>query len=330
MTDRGIIATPGTIRNGVLFGTEGELFLAQGGHNVLEIATGRKKIAPENFATFEANILSRAAFCATAGIKFLHVIFPDKQSVLRSRFPFPNPVCLGKLYEDSCPAARSFLVNLTDMLRDAQFPTFKMTDTHPTDHALAEAAARIAGEITGSGQQNVLAKVLQQPTHQQMTAGDLGSRFDPPISSLETAIKTNWPTRFYNNDVGFGNDGLIDIHISPTAPLGSRVVWFGDSFGRGCVRLLTGFFRELVFLRTRFFHPEMIQQIKPDMVITQNVERYMDVIDSDEEAPPFLLYPALKGVQSSTAGPFNKALAATLSYPQPPYQRFITEITEGF
>ena len=317
--------TIGSIVNGVLIGENGELYLANGGHAVFDIATGRKTVDPSNFAVFQTNILDRAAFCAKRQIRYRHIIFPDKQSAIQAPLPFKNPVCLGELYEQKCSSAAQHILNLTQLFRRQDSKLFKTTDTHPTDLGLMLAAADIAETLTSCSKKDALTVLLAKPALPHRAAGDLGLRFAPPLEASEQKIVTDWPVAYFNNEVGFGNDGLIDIYLSPTALSCKRLLWFGDSFGRGCLRFLSYFFKEMIFLRTRFFHEEMVQQIKPDIVVTQNVERYLDTVAPDEEAPPFLLYPALKADQRLPSLRFTEALAAVLSYPRPRYRHFLTE-----
>ena len=319
------MTTPGAIQNGVLFGHDGELYLAHGGHAVLDYATGRRSVPPDMFAVFEANILARAGRCAAFGATYLHVIFPDKQSVVRERFPFPDPVCLGLLYEQHCPGVAAHLLNLTAPLREHALDVFKPLDTHLNDHGMALAASVIYHALTGEDHAAALAALHARPTKIQDAPGDLGGKLVPPRSGTERSIVADWPLHFFSNGIGFGNDGLADLYISPRSLRPARLLWFGDSFGRGCVRLLSLFFREIVFLRTRFFHEEMLAQLRPDCVVTQNAERYLDVVASDEGALPFLLYPALKGIAQAPTPAFARALAALLSYPRAPYWAFTAE-----
>ncbi len=318
------MTTPGTIQNGVLFGEDGELYLAHGGHSVLDFATGRRQVSDEMFAIFEANVLGRAARCAAYGAKYLHLIFPDKQSVVRERFPFNNPVCLGLLYDQNCPSVSKHVRNLTEVLRREPSAVFKKTDTHLNDYGMALAASMIVETITGQQRSTVLEQFTSRPVAVQTAAGDLGMKVVPQLQSEDRSIIANWPLHFFSNGVGFGNDGLIDIYVSPSSLSKIRLVWFGDSFGRGCVRLLSLFFREIVFLRTRYFHEEIVFQIRPDVVVTENVERYLDVVAPDEEAPPFLLYPLLKGLAYAPSASFCEAMAAILSYPRSTYTSFVS------
>ncbi len=312
------MTSPGTVENGVLFGHEGELFLAHGGHSVLDIATGRKQIDPAMFAVFEQNILGRAEISKSYGARYLHVIFPDKQSVLRDRFPFPDPVCLGLLYQHHCPQVSGHILNLTSMLREQTRPVFKRTDTHLNDYGIALACADILEAVTGQ-HQDLLKSLLNCPKKELAVPGDLASKLQGQPPENEVYFQPDWPIRFFSNSISFGNDGLIDIYISPKSIGTTRLLWFGEFFGRGCVKFLSLFFREIVFLRTRFLHDEMVFQLRPDVVVTQNAERYLDVLH------PRCCY-AISALPSSQTNPlqpdpsvrycvFCPALVSTLALP---------------
>jgi hypothetical protein len=306
----------------VLFGGDGQLFLAQGGHRVLDVVTGRRPIDPGLYAAFDANITARHALCAAGGAAYLHVVFPDKQSVLRADYPVADPISVADMVEERC-AARAHLLNLGHVLRRQDVPPYKRTDTHLTDLGCAVAASAVAERLSGQAHGGFLDHVLTLPRTARMIAGDLGGRLKPPVASSETFFEPDWTSRRFTNDIAAGNDGMADIIVSPGAVHDRRLLWFGDSFGRGCLRYLSFFFREITFLRTRYLHREMFEQIRPDIVVTQTAERYMATVSADAEATPFLLYPALKGIASTPTLEFARALAAVLSYPRPPYARFM-------
>jgi hypothetical protein len=94
----GHLRPTGSIENGVLFGRDGQFFLADGGHAVLDFALGRRAADRDSIETFWMNVGLRSVAAAKIGIPYVHVIFPDKQSVLVDQFPFGQPVCLGEIY----------------------------------------------------------------------------------------------------------------------------------------------------------------------------------------------------------------------------------------
>lgn len=313
----------GYIQNDVVVGTDGHMFLAQGNHHVLDYITGRRSIADASFAAFEKNILARRTKCLSMGAQYQHIVFPDKQSALLASFPLPNTVCLSDLYAAACPQSRDYVLNLGDMLRKTP-GIYKKTDTHLNDIGCAISAARVATLLTGKDQNLALDALLSKPRTSRHFVGDLGKRTVPVAGFKEEFITADWAIHQFSNEFA-GNDGMVEISLSPQAIFDRRILWFGDSFGRDCIKFLTYFFSQIVFLRTRFFHEEMASQIKPDIVVTQQVERYMASISSDDEATPFLLYPALKGAAYTPSVAFARAFSAVMSYPRPPYVRFMSE-----
>ena len=72
--------------------------------------------------------------------------------------------------------------------------------------------------------------------------------------------------------------------------------------------MLSYYFTEILFLRTPFFHPEIFEQVTPDILITQNVERYLASCQPDEVRPSFFMYPYLTGLHTDQQNSFRKHL----------------------
>ena len=124
---------PGTIENGVLFGHDDELFLAHGGHHVLDFASGKREVPPEIFAAFRSNIEARARYADRLGVQYVHAIFPDKQVILREKFTVQNPIYLGERHLEASPGIAAHVFYPVDLLRNDDGPIFMKTDTHMTN-----------------------------------------------------------------------------------------------------------------------------------------------------------------------------------------------------
>jgi hypothetical protein len=155
--------------------------------------------------------------------------------------------------------------------------------------------------------------------------GDLGSKLGAPVGNKEKFVAIDWPLRSFHNDLQ-GNDGIVDIYFSKNGLYSLRVLCFGDSFGRSFCRLASYFFSEITFLRTRYLHEEIVDQIQPDIVLSENVERYLDFCTSDEERPSFFMLPHLIGKSYNPNASFAEAFSAVLSYPRLPYKRFTEKL----
>ena len=124
-------------------------------------------------------------------------------------------------------------------------------------------------------------------------SGDLALHFDPARTETFELLAGRWRVLALGNGLSAGNDGILDILISRDAVFSKRLLVFGDSFLRQMLTMLSRFFAEIVFCRTRFFHTEMMELLRPDVVLTGNVERYLSSVPSDRERPFFLNYPGL-------------------------------------
>ena len=299
----------------VLFGTQGQLFLGTGSHQVLDHAAGERMPVPTSYAAFARNIGDRRELAAQLGIPYAHLIFPDKQSVLAEQFPLPNPICLGDLYAARCGEVWPDIVYPRDALRARGPAVFQRTDTHlsplGTLVVARELATRLLGETWGARVQALEGRL----TVIRDRVGDLGRKLDPPEQESLPYLETSPAWRRYYNDEQLqgGNSSLVEVLIAPDAPDPRRVLLFGDSFMRDMIAPLAFLFREVVFLRTPYLHAEMVQQIKPHLLVTSNVERYLSHVLPDGDRASFFLMNALgRGTpaQRNSAEVFSAMLGA--------------------
>jgi len=319
--------TPGSIENGVLFGEEGQLFLASGGHAVIDFALGKRKVSPESISVFSENLLSRGDCAQRHCVPYVHVIFPDKQSVLTKLFPLGEPVCLGDVYLQGASEVANSVLYPRDLLRELGPASFQQTDTHLSDLGTAAVACSLLDRLFKVSHATDFRNIVDAINVPQKWVGDLGRRFVPELSEIRLTFPRGRSIKWFNNNVSGGNNGIVDLTFNAEARYDKRLLIFGDSFGRELARFLVHFIREVIFLRTPFFHHEMFDQISPDLVVTENVERYLSSCSSDELRPSFLLYPFLGDGQCAPNKEFAKAFSAVLSFPRKPYWDFRTSIS---
>ena len=329
MTTTATCRVPGTLENGVLFGEDGQLFLADGGHDVLNFALRKRSVSEESISHFIGNLLFRRQFIEKRGVSYTHLIFPDKQSVMTEDFPYPDPACLGETYLEAAPAVADLILYPRDLLRSAPSAVFQKTDTHLNDLGTALVAGCVLDRIFGRSHASEIEAVIKQINVPMEWVGDLGRRFTPHLSEIRQTYQTATPIRWFHNELSGGNNGLVDVVFNEAACYQKRLLIFGDSFGRELARFLSLFIKEVVFLRTPFFHPEMFEQIGPDIVVSDNIERYFSFCASDDTRPPFLMYPFVNGGSYSPTKEFAKALSAVISYPRKPYHDFLAEIGQS-
>jgi hypothetical protein len=318
---------PGTIEKDVLFGFQDQLFLAGGDHLVFDYVTGKRTVEEASFANFFSNIERRKTLANTMSARFLHVIVPDKQSVLKELCPIPVEYCLGQLYLEKFPEGTQPIRYPLDLLRGSAVDAYLKTDTHLTDWGSVLVAYDIAGYFTGEMQSVERLTLVSSLTKEEHCIGDLGGRFDPPLGEIRRNLDLP-PIRGggFQNKLTGGNDGMADVIVNFDAKYQKRVLLFGDSFGRQVSAILCRFFQEVVFVRTPFVHEEILFTIQPDYVVSENVERYLDYSFPDENHTSFFMLPYLGGGAYAPDRDFCEAFGAVLSYPRHPYREFIARL----
>jgi len=287
---------------------EGVGFLAGGAQEPLKYATGALRPAESSVHAFADNIVGRRHHARAHGAEYAHVLFPDKQSVLSDVFPLSPLVRLGDTYvERMAPAVRNSVIYPVELLQihpDAYLPL----DTHLSNAGslvvLREMLDNVSVEAPAA-----LERISARISRPRRWEGDLGIKLNPPRFQQALMLDPDWRFTQLSSQGGF-NDGMVDILTSPDAPVDRTVLLFGDSFFRLMLRHLTGVFTRVICLRTRFYHREMVELIEPDIVFTGNAERYLSRVDPDDEASPFMLYNALRGVNEPFEPAFLKAWRA--------------------
>lgn len=282
------------IENDVLLSSTGVAFLAGGNQQPLKYATGELIPSPDSIRVFSKNLEARVKDSSSRGIRFAHILFPDKQSVLTEDFPFQPVIRLGDMYLSQTPTQlASQVVYPVSELRQTPDSCLRL-DTH-LSHTGSLVVLREMLEAVGVKAPDGLDRVARRITRPRRWTGDLGSKLNPERFQEALHLDPDWDLQEYNSGGGF-NDGMIDILLSPEAPVNSTVLLFGDSFFRLMLKHLSGVFTRVVCLRTRFYHREMVEMIEPDIIYSGNAERYLSHVYSDENAPPFALYRASRGV----------------------------------
>lgn len=278
----------------VILGKNNIAFLIGGNHSVLKYATGELTPSAKSIAAFSANIAFRQAIAAKRKAPYLHVIFPDKQSILTDDFPYQPVHRLGDIYMASLnDDVRSAILYPADQLRDAKRPVCQPLDTHLTDLGSLE-ILRLMLEAIGLNAVEALARIDRCINKEIQSAGDLGGKFTPPLQQTCLYLRPNWKIMEYTSPGGFKNDGMVEIMINPEAEIDKTVLIFGDSFFRLMLRQMSAVFSRVICLRTRFMHPEMVTLVQPDIILSGNAERYLAQVVSDREAHAFSLYPHLR------------------------------------
>jgi hypothetical protein len=172
--------------------------------------------------------------------------------------------------------------------------------------------------------------VLENTIEQGVWSGDLGSKLDPPREETKATIKIPRSIKLISNQIIRGNDGICDIFINSDHIADSpRALIFGDSFARGLAPMLSRMFGIVMFCRSRYVHDEIVRGFKPQLVISQNAERYLANVTHDDLRPPFLLYPSLRAEPLPVPNQFSKLMATCMAVERTPFHRLIEQVQQG-
>lgn len=298
------------MENDILLTRDGVAYLAGGNHSVLKYASGELAPPAVSFKNFSENLAARKFHCESRGIPYLHVVFPDKQSVMEEDFPIKPVVKLGDVYRKKADAiVEDILVYPVSMLAGMQGESFYPLDTHLTDAGSLVVLETLLKRLDIVCDE-IVAKIRQRICRPVFWSGDLGSKLAASPKQSGMLLEPDWRLEIFNSP-GKSNDGSIDILISPDAMLDKTLLLFGDSFFRMMLKHFSAVFSRVICLRTRYFHPEMVELIRPDYVMTGNAERYLSFVSSDSNANAFFLYEKADAAEKDER--FQEALRAVTS-----------------
>lgn len=312
----------------VIEGKDGHLFLVKSVHNILDHMQGRISIPEASLVNFYKNIEYRSGYCRSRGVLYKHFIYPDKITVLRDLFPLSIVSTFIDRYR---PYFLPDVVDLTGCLvrGGGAKELFFKTDTHLTFDGKVVTSAEILSYFFNSDRVLQEKELAALKGEQKIMLGDLGGKMDPQITEMRFDIISRHIKRI-NNQVG-ANDGLVVVclnreKLKSGAP---RLLIFGDSFCERTLPLLAVRYGIVLFCRTRYFHPEIVEAFKPDHLITESAERYFSNVRLDDMAPRFDLVYGINGATYSANRDFYRAYNAILSYGRPAYYKFVSEFLRG-
>lgn len=306
--------------NGVLIGQENELFLATGAHNVLDFATGKRRPERKSVENLARNLNDRRVFAEKNGVSFVHLIAPEKYRVYPDKFPIKDPLSLAEQYAKN--GCEGMIDPVAELRAEQKGRTYGVNDTHWAAHGKIVAARLIARSAGIPEAEIFTSEKLARSSlrnNPKPFAGDLGSKLVPPL--LENTLLLELPFEYHTIENGIShlttrpaNDGRLIYSVSKAQTAAKkRLLIFGDSYLHLTLSTLSFFFTEVLFCRTRWFHPEVVMMFQPDAIVTQQAERYLSYSFLDSEAPNFFLVPFLLNRQPAMTREEAMELSKALS-----------------
>lgn len=279
--------------NNVLFGKNNWLFLWQGGQRQFDFLTGISAPKQNSIDNFSNNLVNRSNFCAKKDINYLHVVFPSKPVVMFEFLPDGISENVRSIFDKHYNGS----IN-SDVINKLIYPRSILIDEKGRRQVFIQQDTH----MTAAGNVIVVSEILRRLGHSHdplafMEAsilnysGDLAKMASIQQTQPETFLFTRQRTEKVWDNRAFlpSNTDNIAIAHNPLSASNQRLLALGDSFLRNCLTPLSTFYRDILYVRSDLFQPELIELFAPDAVITANAERYMCHVRPDSEAESILL-----------------------------------------
>lgn len=231
------------------------------------------------------------------GIRFAQWVFPD--TLVLARGELANPTDFASILRTHFAPPGAEDIHYPDSLL-SDFPDrLTMTDTHYSPIGCLHLADAVAESMLGCSDPAYIARRLADALPTKRYVGDLGVQCDPPISEDWIDLAAVTGTAATGNGVQAGNNGIILLLERPSAITDETLLIFGDSFFRSLLPDLSHYWARIVFVRTPFFHFEIVRAVAPETILMGMAERYLPTTQGDAERPHVLAHPLMRGRSQS-------------------------------
>lgn len=196
--------------------------------------------------------------------------------------------------------------------------------------------SRHDSHMTATGNAIVVQNILGALGHDHDPRTYMDAKIRPRRGDLAdmAAIRTHFPEIFLipsqrstqildNRRFLPSNTDNIAVAYNPRSASTRRLLALGDSFLRDSVTALSTFYRDVLYVRTDLFQPELLNLFGPDDVVTANAERYLARVRPDSEAESVVMrgYGRMNYLPTAAFVTALRAQLSARSYP-PVYQEW--------
>lgn len=251
----------------VLIGKEDFLFLHNDTNRVIDQITGKLPLTYDLISEWAKELAIRTNHSKLNNYQYYAILCPNKHCVYSEFLPdgielsdkriAPN---LTRIFPETVIYPLPFFLNNKTSL------IYHKTDTHWNALGCAIFCNYLAPMIGSSK--------IEYEIVEETIIGDLGRKLSPQRSSTTNNILYERKARkiFDNNLVISGRVVIYETNKSflPTA------VIFGDSFFGNYLQVIAEFFSKMYFFWAPVYDKEIIDRIRPDVVLNESVERFVN------------------------------------------------------
>jgi alginate O-acetyltransferase complex protein AlgJ len=305
----------------VLRGKDGWLFLDGDTNYIMRQHTGELRFSDEELRHWQLVLENRVSWLAERGAPYHFLVAPNPHSVYWDKLPDGSGDGAGRsiiqliehLESERSPARILYPIETLSARRDEHI--YARTNTHWSDFGAFIAYEVLMDAVARGVPTRTLAREDLQFVEADVP-GDLGRKVDPEQASTHLYANPAAPqARFVSDNRVFTNGRLIEFECVG-APDVTCVV-FGDSFSYMMVPFLAESFRKVVFAHIATFDFDLMDRVRPDVVITIMNERFLIKVPLDLTAPTLAQWEEKKRAQGDMYPP-REYLGNRIDSPAPP------------
>lgn len=272
-------------------GKDDFLFLAGDTNNVIRQISGDNALNEKMIAAWGAEFEERRQHSRTHNYLYKFIIVPNKHCVYADKLPDDVPISENRpaiQLRDKYPDIIEYPIDILKKRRDEV--VYHKTDTHWNSPGAViyynDLAVRLGLEP------------LKYEVTDIQYMGDLGNKMQPPLTLPSKDIKFVPKANIvYDNKFTSIGHGVFYENDNKSLPV---AIVFGDSFINLTHHILAEYFSRLYFFHAPVFDQKVIERIAPDIVLNENVERFVHALH--EKSLPERVYKKIFGIGYNLIG----------------------------
>jgi hypothetical protein len=289
-------------------GKDGWLYLTRDTNHVMDQHTGRLQFSDRQLDDWRHVLETRRAWLARRDIPYFFIVPPNPHAVYPEYLPddvvtvAERPVLqlIRHLREHASKA--QIIYPLDELVaHKPQDPVYIKTDSHWNELGAFIAYKRLMREVSQAvGVRDIGWQQLAVSRSEQV--GDLGGKLEPPRTSTQLFVDVRGWQAHYAFDNRVRVTGRRIEYRCKLAP-GVTCLIHGDSFTEKLLHVLAESFGHTVFCQMPSLDFQVVQQVRPDVVIGMQNERFLLDVPYDATAPTQAELAAAKHAQGKLYGP---------------------------
>ena len=270
----------------VIRGKNNWLFLDNDNNQINQQLSGKKVFSDKELFKWKLLLEQRKTLLNKYNIPYFFVVIPNKACVYPEYLPdnikLSDRRCINQLLSylsDNSFANIAYPLEILKQAKTKELPVYRLRDTHWTAFGAFIAYQYIMSKISQTTKTYILPESSIQFSQVTTKMSDLGSKLNIDEDILvKPQIINPTSTCIFNNQVV--NTGKLSIFENSNKLLPKAVI-FGDSFSTQLIKFLAESFSRMVVVWQPNLDYSIILDEKPDIVISEQVERFLVRIPDD-------------------------------------------------